>query len=151
VFHHDVDGNGNPEYTFFALPGTLDTDAAWRGFKYLWSGTTLQAVLWADGNSNLDNVYASRASLTYTANAALSWLTANVAEYVPSGARPGTSFAAGFTLALAPWELLLNTTPMVPIGSGSPVGNQVLASGTTLQTGVSVAADEPLILRVWMA
>ena len=69
MFHHEYDSvTGLPLYSFWALPGTLDTAAAWRGLKWTWSGDALLAALWADGNDTLDNVYANRAALTYAAN-----------------------------------------------------------------------------------
>jgi hypothetical protein len=49
-----------------ALPGTLGATAAWRIQKLVFGGDGDVVVTWADGNSNFDNVWDNRASLTYT-------------------------------------------------------------------------------------
>lgn len=60
----DDDGAG----TIFigeAQPGTLTSAASWRIKKIVESGA-ITTIGWADGNSNFDNIWNSRASLTYT-------------------------------------------------------------------------------------
>lgn len=44
--------------------GSDESTATWRIKKLETTGTVLK-ITWADGNSNFDNVWANRASLTY--------------------------------------------------------------------------------------
>lgn len=59
------DVGGGVTYVGEAVPGTALSAAGWRIKKVL---TTVAGVdiLWADGDSNFDNVWDDRASLTYT-------------------------------------------------------------------------------------
>jgi hypothetical protein len=49
-------------YVGYANPGTSEASAAWR-VKRITNATG--NILWADGNSNFDNVWANRVALTY--------------------------------------------------------------------------------------
>lgn len=51
-------------YYGWALPGSAETSAVWRIMKM--DTTSGTVTTWADGNSNFDNVWANRTTLTYT-------------------------------------------------------------------------------------
>jgi len=51
-------------YSGEAMPGTLETDPGWRIKRIDVTGATV--VLWAHGNARFDNVWADRASLSYS-------------------------------------------------------------------------------------
>lgn len=54
-------------YVGKASPGTSTSSPNWQIMKIDKSGTPITTVItWADGNSNFDNVYSNRASLTYS-------------------------------------------------------------------------------------
>ena len=50
-------------YVGYSNPGTSEASASWR-IKRMTNATG--NILWADGNSNFDNVWANRLALTYT-------------------------------------------------------------------------------------
>lgn len=56
---------GSTSYYGSAAPGTAAATAAWRICRITETDTT-QTVEWADGNANFDNVWANRASLSYS-------------------------------------------------------------------------------------
>lgn len=56
---------GSPVYVGWALPGTEESDTAWKIAKFEYSGTDLVSQIWADGDTKFDNVWANRASLVY--------------------------------------------------------------------------------------
>ncbi len=56
--------NSTTTYVGQAAPGSSTSDAVWRIKRILISGTET-IVEWADGNSDFDNVWNARASLTY--------------------------------------------------------------------------------------
>lgn len=53
-------------YVGKAKLGTAQASALWQIFKITESGSTITTITWADGNSNFDNVWNDRASLTYS-------------------------------------------------------------------------------------
>ena len=59
------DAGGGVAYVGTAVPGSSENSASWRIKQVLTTGADLR-ILWADGNSNYDNVWADRASLSYT-------------------------------------------------------------------------------------
>ena len=59
-------GDHLPEYIGEAAPGTAVTSALWRIKKLGYSGTDATSITWADGNTNFDNVWDDRATLTYS-------------------------------------------------------------------------------------
>lgn len=58
-----VDEGATYTYIGEADPGSAEGDAVWR-VKRMTNATT--TILWADGDTNFDNVWTNRASLTYT-------------------------------------------------------------------------------------
>lgn len=59
---YDVDGA--TEYFGFAMPGTATSAAKWKIFRIVTTNNDWE-LTYADGNSNYDNVFDNRASLTY--------------------------------------------------------------------------------------
>jgi hypothetical protein len=59
------DASSTVTYVGEAPFGAVASDANWRIFKLTSSGTVL-SLTWADGNDNFDNVWANRASLSYS-------------------------------------------------------------------------------------
>lgn len=53
-------------YVGEAPVGSAETALVWRIYRLTNSGTASIKKEWADGNSNFDNVWADRASLSYT-------------------------------------------------------------------------------------
>lgn len=49
-------------YTMYSVPGSLSGDATWRVSRTDAAGTRM----WADGNTNFDNIASNFASLSYT-------------------------------------------------------------------------------------
>lgn len=60
----DDQTTGNVVYVGYADPGTATSAASWRIKKIVTS--PYPVTTWADGNTNFDNVYDNRTSLTYT-------------------------------------------------------------------------------------
>jgi hypothetical protein len=148
VFHHDFDlATGLPLYSAWALPGTLDSDPGWRAIKYEWTGETLSAVLWADGDDSLDNVWDDRATLAYAANPALSLEAAGRVDVSPGGPFPGTVFDLGFAIPETA-DIVLNSTPMRRVGAFTGAGNEVIVIGTQFETSETVTAADWLYVRV---
>ncbi len=60
-----MDTTTNVLYKYFgdALPGTVDAGATWRISRLTVADNT---IVWADGNSDFDNVWDNRAALTYS-------------------------------------------------------------------------------------
>jgi hypothetical protein len=56
----------NIEYAGRAEIGSAKSAAVWQIKKYVYSGSNLVDILWADGNAEYDNVWNDRASLTYS-------------------------------------------------------------------------------------
>ena len=52
-------------YVGEALPGTATSAALWRIKKIVTTGADI-AITWADGNDYFDNIWTSRASLSYS-------------------------------------------------------------------------------------
>lgn len=52
-------------YIGFADPGSNDASAVWKIKKIITTGEDIE-IVWADGNTNFDNVWNDRASLTYS-------------------------------------------------------------------------------------
>lgn len=62
----DYTADGHLQYMGRAVVGSLTSDAVWQIEKYVYDATPhLIAKQWADGDSNYDNVWDNRASLTY--------------------------------------------------------------------------------------
>lgn len=59
------DASSTITYVGEAPHSSNESDAVWRIKKLETVGTVLK-VTWADGNSSFDNVWADRASLTYS-------------------------------------------------------------------------------------
>ena len=57
---------GLPVYEGFAPAGTATSAASWQIKRNTWTNNQLTAVEWADGNTNFDNVWDNRASLSYS-------------------------------------------------------------------------------------
>lgn len=57
----------NAEYIGWANPGVGVSASAWaiQNFQYNASGN-VYAILWADGNVKMDNIWDDRATLTYS-------------------------------------------------------------------------------------
>lgn len=58
-----IDEGATHTYFGYALPGTAESGATWRISRLTNSSGTL---VYADGNSNFDNVWSDRSSLTYS-------------------------------------------------------------------------------------
>ena len=137
-------------YFGFALPGTLATDAAWMIGRPVWvsSNSRYSRAQWANTDRyTLDQVWADRATLTYSNNdeIPLDWSYIDVA---PIGTFPGSTFDAGFDLAFK-HEIWLDSTPMRQVGS-SPAGNTYTVAGSLFTTGVVVDAAAWLFVRAWI-
>lgn len=52
-------------YVGTAAPGSSENSASWRIKQVLTTGAILR-ILWANGNSNYDNIWANRSSLNYS-------------------------------------------------------------------------------------
>lgn len=64
----DYDGSGNLIYTGWAksVSGLATSAAVWAIQKNTFDGSNQQTdIQWADGNTNEDNIWDNRASLTY--------------------------------------------------------------------------------------
>ena len=59
------DAGGGITYIGTAAPGSSENSASWRIKQVLTTGVGLR-ILWADGDSNYDNVWADRVSLSYS-------------------------------------------------------------------------------------
>ena len=66
----DEEDDGDTLYIGDALPGTTTSSAAWSIKKIVFTedvgGNTDAVTTWADGNSNRDNIWDNRLSLTYS-------------------------------------------------------------------------------------
>jgi hypothetical protein len=66
----DEEDDGDTLYIGDALPGTANSSASWSIKKIVFTvdgnGNTDAVTTWADGNSNRDNIWDNRLSLTYT-------------------------------------------------------------------------------------
>jgi hypothetical protein len=60
------DGSGNTEYIGKAKMGASKAAALWQIQKLIYTGTDLDDILWADGDTNFDNVWDNRAGLSYS-------------------------------------------------------------------------------------
>ena len=136
---------GNARYIGWALPGASPSAAVWKIGKPVFVTDVMERIDAADGDENFNNVWTNRASLTYIANDAINWDTPYV-DVLPTGAIPGSSFTVPFPIPDAA-ELILDSTPMRRVGS-APDGNQVVVSGSSLQTGATVTAQSWIYLRV---
>lgn len=63
----EYDGSGNPIYTGFAAPGTAKSASLWkiRKITYDVNGNPTD-IQWADGDTQFDKVWNSRATYTYS-------------------------------------------------------------------------------------
>jgi hypothetical protein len=62
----EYNGDGNPIYIGEASPGSAKGDAKWRIRKLTYSGTNITDIQWADGDTNYNNVWNDRVSLSYS-------------------------------------------------------------------------------------
>ena len=62
----DYDGSNQLLYTGKALPGSSKASALWQIKKYLYSGSNLTDIQYADGNNNYDNIWNDRTTYTYS-------------------------------------------------------------------------------------
>ena len=60
-----LDSVGATTYIGEAVPGTITSAALWRIKRMVETGPDL-VITWADGNENFDNVWDSRAGLSYS-------------------------------------------------------------------------------------
>lgn len=61
-----VTGTSNVEYHGYASPGAASSAASWAIAKMTYVSGDLTQIDWADGNTNFDNVWDDRTSLTYS-------------------------------------------------------------------------------------
>ena len=54
------------EYIGLAKPGTATSAASWQIKKLVYSGSLVTEILFADGDTNFDNVWDDRTSLSYS-------------------------------------------------------------------------------------
>lgn len=66
----DEEDDGDTLYIGDALPGTVESSATWSIKRIVFTedvgGNTDSVTTWADGNSNRDNIWDDRLSLTYS-------------------------------------------------------------------------------------
>lgn len=62
----EYDGTGNLIYQGQANPGTLKSEAKWQIKKFTYVGGNITDIQFADGNTNFDNIWDNRASLSYS-------------------------------------------------------------------------------------
>lgn len=66
----DEEDDGDTLYIGDALPGTVDSSATWSIKRVVFTedvgGNTDAVTTWADGDSNRDNIWDNRLSLTYS-------------------------------------------------------------------------------------
>ena len=60
-----IDTSGSTTYYGFADVGSLDASAVWRIFRETKSGS-VTSFTYADGDSNFDNIWDNRVSLSYS-------------------------------------------------------------------------------------
>lgn len=64
---NEFDTSNNVAYYARAVPGAPTSSAVWQIQKLTYSPAgDVQTALWADGNTAFDNVFDSRASLSYS-------------------------------------------------------------------------------------
>lgn len=56
---------GLVEYHGWAPAGSLEGQAIWAICKFTYTGSNLVTIIWADGNTNNDNVWTNYGTLTY--------------------------------------------------------------------------------------
>lgn len=63
----EIDTDGSNLYVGYAVPGTATSSASWKIKRIVSSGTpTDYSARFADGNTNFDNIWDNRASLSYS-------------------------------------------------------------------------------------
>ena len=63
----EYDVNNNPTYVGNAAPGTNVSEPRWRIMRITYDAMNNPlSTMWADGNSNFDKVWTSRASYSYS-------------------------------------------------------------------------------------
>lgn len=62
----DYNGGNAPVYVGEAAPGSATSAAAWKIKRLSYSGDNLTAVEWADGDTQYDNIWDNRASISYS-------------------------------------------------------------------------------------
>lgn len=59
-------GSGQEEYIGNAAPGTATSAGTWQIKKLTYDSNGVATIVWADGDSNYDNIWDNRASLSYS-------------------------------------------------------------------------------------
>ncbi len=63
----DYNGGNTAIYIGWAAPGALTSDSVWRISKHAYDvAENLTSSIWADGDTNFDNEWDERASLSYS-------------------------------------------------------------------------------------
>jgi hypothetical protein len=60
------DGGGNAEYIGYAAPGSCETEPKWMIAKFIYSGASVIAKVWADGTNFQDKAWNNRANYNYS-------------------------------------------------------------------------------------
>jgi len=60
------DSSGYAEYVGMAAPGSLDNESVWMIKKFIYSGTSVISVLWAEGSNAQNKEWDARAAYTYS-------------------------------------------------------------------------------------
>ena len=60
------DGSNNLEYLGKANIGSATSDSIWQIKKFIYSGSNMTGILYADGNELFDNLWDDRTSLSYS-------------------------------------------------------------------------------------
>ncbi len=61
----DYNGDGLPIYIGLAFPGSASSEAVWQIRRFTYSGTNVELIEFADLDTEFDNVWDSRTTLTY--------------------------------------------------------------------------------------
>jgi len=62
----DYDGSGNLIYQGQASAGSAKSAAGWRIKKFVYSGSDITDIQFADGDTKFDNIWDNRVSLSYS-------------------------------------------------------------------------------------
>lgn len=65
IANFEYDGDGNPIYAGYAVPGTANSAALWLIFKYTWVANNCTMIRVADAIIAYGSVWDDRASYTY--------------------------------------------------------------------------------------
>ena len=59
------DANNNLIYEGWAMPGIATSASSWAIKKNVFNGANLVQEMWANGDTNMDNIWDNRGSLVY--------------------------------------------------------------------------------------